>query len=261
MKVLALVGSNRKQGNTALVIKLIAEHLSQAAKGKGLPLKIQILNLGQMHLKTCRGCRICFDKGETKCPWKDDLLKIKAKIQAADILLVSSPVYVDDVSGTVKNWIDRMAHVCHRPEFAGKSAYVAATTGSSPCGRTLQTMNLALRVWGYAIIGQAGFKTGSLMKKREIASAYNHKIRSIAHRILAFNLRKRQLKPSFLSLMIFKIQQKAWSDKDRDSYDYKYWQAKGWTNPRITYFIPHRVNFFKVIAARLMGSIIVRFMV
>ena len=67
-----------------------------------------------------------------------------AKMQSADGLIVAIPVYVNDVSGIVKNWIDRLAFVCHRPEFAGKSAFLISTVGLGPTSHALQTLRFAL---------------------------------------------------------------------------------------------------------------------
>jgi hypothetical protein len=57
------------------------------------------LDLAEMDIRTCRGCRICFDKGEESCPLKDDLLAIRRRIEAAELLVLGSPVYVEDGNG------------------------------------------------------------------------------------------------------------------------------------------------------------------
>ena len=151
------MGSFRRNGNTDQLTGLIKEHLLKEAAAK-TPLEIETVYLGQQDLQFCRGCRICYDHGEEKCPVKDDLLSIKAMMLSADGILMASPVYVDDVSGITKNFIDRLCHVCHRPQFAGKAAYLVATTGSSRTGKTLDTMKMALRTWGFNVVGQAGFR-------------------------------------------------------------------------------------------------------
>ena len=94
---------------------------------------------------------------------------IKAKMDAADGLLLASPVYVDDVSGLVKTWMDRLAYLCHRPGFGGKCAYALATVGGSPTRHTLRTMNGALLTWGYHLAGQTGLKMGALTPADEMA--------------------------------------------------------------------------------------------
>ena len=164
MKIIALVGSYRKGGNTARIADLIAERMQEVAIRQNQTVEVETIYLAHREIGLCRGCRVCFDRGEEQCPLRDDLLAIRAKMQEADGLIVAAPVYVNDVNGAVKNWIDRLAFVCHRPEFPGKAAYLVATVADSPTGHALRTMQIALQTWGYTIVGKAGFKMGALMK-------------------------------------------------------------------------------------------------
>ncbi len=259
MRILSIVGSYRKRGNTARIVGLIAEQLQTAAASTGEPLEIETVYLGHHDIRLCRGCRVCFDRGEKQCPLKDDLLAIKARMQAADGLIVASPVYVDDVSGTTKNWIDRLAHVCHRPEFAGKAAYLVVTTGSSPTGHAIRTLRTAMLTWGFYVAGEAGFKTGALMPQEEIKARYRHQATKIAAKLLDTIGQRRFARPTFLSLMTFRIQQRAYQRFDKDSIDFKYWQNQGWLEPRREFYIDHKANRLKVASARLVGAAIARF--
>jgi len=260
MKILVCMGSYRKNGNTAHIVDLILAQLEQEAQQQLVPLEIETLYLGHQDIGICRGCRVCFDRGEDHCPQKDDLLAIKAKMQAADGILVASPVYVDDVSGITKNWIDRLAHVCHRPEFAGKSAYLVVTVGSSPCDHALRTLMIALSTWGLHIAGQTGFKTGATMPSEVLQTRFSRETTRIGRKLFT-SLQKRQYaNPSFFSLMMFKIQQTAWQHKaNKNSVDYTYWSNKGWLDPRRTFYIPNTAHPLKLAAARLTGSVIARF--
>ncbi|MGD0006693.1 MAG: NAD(P)H-dependent oxidoreductase [Anaerolineaceae bacterium] len=213
MKILVLVGSYRRNGNTDQITGLIKEHLHKEARQRQAPLEIETIYLGQKDLQFCRGCRICYDRGEQNCPIKDDLLAIKAKMQAADGILMASPVYVDDVSGITKNFIDRLCHVCHRPQFAGKVAYLAATTGSSRTGKTLDTMKMAVRTWGFHVAGQSGFKMGALMKREETRARFELRAAQAAHQLFQAIYLGSYRNPAFFSLMMFKIQQMSWQAK------------------------------------------------
>ena len=261
MKILVLVGSFRRNGNTDQLTGLIKEHLQQEAAQQKTPLEIETVYLGQRDLQFCRGCRICYDRGEDKCPVKDDLLAIKAKMLSADGLLMASPVYVDDVSGITKNFIDRLCHVCHRPQFSGKAAFLVATTGSSRTGKTLDTMKMALRTWGFHVVGQAGFKMGALMKREETRSRFEARAASAAQRLFQAIHQESYTRPAFYSLMMFKVQQMSWKAKGQPGTpDYQYWQQKGWFDPKRTFYIPHKANPLKVALARLTGTIIGKIM-
>jgi multimeric flavodoxin WrbA len=259
MNVLTLVGSYRRNGNTGRLLAMLQAELKAIAYREGHPLRSETLFLGHQDLRPCRGCRLCFDRGEGHCPLKDDLLAVKEKMRAADAVILGSPVYVNDVSGIVKNWIDRLAHVCHRPEFAGKCAYLIATVGDSPTSHTLRTMNIALSTWGFHIVGQRGFQTGALMKPPLLAERYQAEIEGIARKLYIATRERHFTNPSFLSLMTFRIQQNAYQRAARDTLDYAYWKGHGWTNPDSEFFIRHDASRAKVTLARLAGGVIAKY--
>lgn len=259
MKILAINGSYRTNGNTARVINLIAEQLYFEANQFGEQLNFDKVDLGKLNIQFCHGCRICFNLGEEHCPLKDDLLAIKTKIKEADGVIVATPVYVNDVNGITKNWIDRMAHVCHRPEFAGKCIYILATVADGPTGHALMTLNMALRTWGFYLVGNTGFKTGALMKRQEIQSRYENQMKKIGSKLFQSIAKKQFTQPSFLSLMTFRIQQHAWQRQTDDSFDYTYWKNQGWLDNKQSFYIPHQANIIKVWGARLAGFLLAPF--
>jgi multimeric flavodoxin WrbA len=237
---------------------LIEDRLREVAVQHGETLETETIYLAHMDLHPCRGCRVCFNNGEDKCPLKDDdLFEIKAKMKAADGIIFASPVYVGDANGVMKNLIDRLAYICHRPEFAGKCAYFLATTGSSSTSHTIRTMQATIS-WGFCIVGSSGFKTGAKMTRDEIASRHQKEIDKAARRIFRAIGTKKFAKPSFLSLMVFKIQQRSWSRAAPDSFDYAYWERQGWIDPRREFFIRHDAGRVTVAFARLVGGVLAR---
>lgn len=188
MKVVTLMSSPRKNGNTAGVVEILHEKIKAVCGKSNIPVETETVFLGQLDIKPCKGCRICFDQGEEKCPLKDDLLAIKAKLDEAGCVILASPVYVEDVNGIMKNWIDRMAFVSHRPRFFGKTAFVVSTSAMGSTGHTLRTMRRALGFWGFSVVGQATFAAGALMKQDEMAGRYQAKISKIAAKILGFSV-------------------------------------------------------------------------
>jgi multimeric flavodoxin WrbA len=80
----------------------------------------------------------------------------------------------------MKNSIDRLAYFCHRPAFAGRSAYVIATTGSSSPAHAIRTLQGALLTWGCHLCGSAGFVMGARMPESEVESRFARRIDRIA---------------------------------------------------------------------------------
>lgn len=253
MKILALVGSYRKKGNTARIVQMIEARMQALAAQHTTPLEFETLFLGDMDIRVCRGCRTCFDRGEDACPLKDDIPLIRAKMDAADGLLLASPIYVDDVSGLVKTWMDRLAYLCHRPAMGGKCAYPLATVGGSGTGHTLRTMNGALLTWGYHLVAQTGLKMGALASAEDIAR-YQPAADKAADKLFHAVAQGQALNPTFVSLLAFKVQQLAWQREPPGSYDRTWWQAQGWLEPGCTFYFPPRSSRIKVALARLAGA-------
>ena len=97
MKIVLINSSGRKNGNTAEILGIFKRALDD-----GLSVA-EYIHLTDYTVKTCRGCRVCFDRGEENCPLKDDLLAIHTKLEWADIVIFGSPVYVEDVNGDRKS--------------------------------------------------------------------------------------------------------------------------------------------------------------
>jgi NAD(P)H-dependent FMN reductase len=218
----------------------------------------ETLHLGDADLRACRGCRACFDRGADHCPLQDDVAAIRARMDAADGLIVATPVYVNDVSGLIKTWLDRLAYLCHRPALAGTCAYLVATVASSPTNHALRTLDIGLRTWGLHIAGRAGFAMGALMPPAEALDRFDAQAARAARSLYQAIAERRALRPSFLSLMMFRIQQLAWRQEPEDTLDYAYWHGQGWLDSRTTYYIAHQAPWPKVALARLVGNLVAR---
>ena len=260
MKFLILTSSFRKKGNTALLVSLLEKSL-QILDGKFQDsIEIETINLAYRNIQLCHGCRVCFDKGETLCPYWDDILEIKTIMQTADGIILASPVYVEDVNGVMKSWIDRLAHVCHRPEFGGKYAYLLTTSGTGTSGHALRTMASALRTWGYHIIGQSNFITGASMSEDELKVRFQSRLEQISLTDL-FICKKAKSIISFIYFTYYfsKSSRLAGRKTPARVSTMNTGRQKAGLTPESTFYIPHRANWLTVTFARLLGSVIALF--
>jgi multimeric flavodoxin WrbA len=138
MKVLAIMGSPRKNGTGTRVVREIERRM----KEKG-DVEVEVLHLADLDLKPCRGCFSCIKLGEDHCPLKDDRAMVEQKIEAADGLILVSPGYVQNVSGLMKNFMDRMAYTNHRLRFFGKKVMIVANGGAG-LDKTLDALRIAI---------------------------------------------------------------------------------------------------------------------
>src|SRR5512147_2055462 len=122
-KVTAFVGSAHKQNTHKAVVQFLDN-----LKALG-DVECEMVTLSNYKLGFCRGCRICFDKGEAFCPLKDDWDVLMEKIDASDGVILATPNYTFQMSGIMKAFLDRFGVVCHRPRFFGKAFTSIVTQG------------------------------------------------------------------------------------------------------------------------------------
>jgi len=106
MKVLAINGSPKPNGNTAFAIQTVLAELEKEG------IETEILTIGSKPIKGCTGCNMCFRNRDEKCIIKDDDLNdIMQKMKKADGLLFGSPVFYAAMNGTLKAFMDRAFYV------------------------------------------------------------------------------------------------------------------------------------------------------
>ncbi len=99
MKILGVVGSSRKNGNTS---RLVKEVLQGAEKEGALT---EFVFLHDYKFAGCRGCEKCCESYQ--CVINDDMQKLYPLLLEADGLVVGSPTYFYNVSADMKKFIDR----------------------------------------------------------------------------------------------------------------------------------------------------------
>lgn len=100
MEILGIVGSYRKSGNTDILVKNVLE----GAQNQGVDTKY--IFLPDYDIKDCVGCEGC--KANYKCVVKDDMQKIYPLIERADAIVIGSPTYFYNVTGIIKNFLNRL---------------------------------------------------------------------------------------------------------------------------------------------------------
>ena len=101
MKVVAINGSPRKEGNTYNALKMVEEEL----ESEGISTKI--IQIGDKKIQGCLGCGNCARNKDERCVIDDEVNGVIQQMKAADGILLGSPVHYSGVGGTMKSFLDR----------------------------------------------------------------------------------------------------------------------------------------------------------
>lgn len=106
MKILAINGSARKDGNTAILIR----HVLSVLEAEGM--ETELVQLSGQAIRGCGACNVCVKLQNKRCSIKGDMVNdIIAKMIEADGIILGSPVYFTDITPELKALIDRSGRV------------------------------------------------------------------------------------------------------------------------------------------------------
>jgi len=106
MKVVAINGSPRKEGNTFLMLRTV---LAEIEREK---IETELISLAGLNLPGCTACGRCKINRDRRCAVKnDDMNACIAKLFEADGVLLGSPVHFGDLTPALKAVIDRSGYV------------------------------------------------------------------------------------------------------------------------------------------------------
>lgn len=150
MKVLGLIGSWRKAGNTECLVKEALLGAKQAGASD-----LALIRLTDLSIKPCKGCMACVIKDEV-CRIEDDYEFLVNKILEADGIIVGAPTYIYGPPAIVRLIQDRILQVAFRLEtgqFDGKVGAAIAVAGRQDWApMTLPLLNLFILSWGLTLV-------------------------------------------------------------------------------------------------------------
>ncbi|HZK53673.1 MAG TPA: flavodoxin family protein [Desulfosporosinus sp.] len=199
MKVLGIVGSKRKKGNTAYLVQQALNEIESK------DVETQIIYLGDYNMSGCTGCEGC--KDTFKCVVMDDMQKIYPLIRNADAIILGSPTYFYNITADVKSFIERL--YCFQifaendrsvwssvnEVLGGKYAVVIAIceqNNEADMGFTAEAMKLPLEGLGYRVLSTVKilnmFKKGEVQEHLEVLE----QVKTAAQKLeRTFRLRKK----------------------------------------------------------------------
>ena len=125
MKVLIINGSPRVDGNTSIAVNEMVKIFEKEG------VEAEVMQIGTKDVRGCIACNSCGEKG--KCVFDDVVNEIAPKFEAADGLVLASPVYYASANATLIACLDRLFYSTHfdKTMKVGASVVVARRGGLS----------------------------------------------------------------------------------------------------------------------------------
>jgi len=152
MKILAINGSPRTTRSTT---RRLAQFVLDGAAAAGA--ETELIDLCDLRVTPCTACEGCSFNGI--CVYDDDVPVLVDRMKAADGIIFASPVYIDNVSGQMKVFFDRLADAIHYQMLAGKFGCSVATTHTSGGDAVVGYMNHVLNYLGIVSVGKMSVAT------------------------------------------------------------------------------------------------------
>ena len=142
MKVLIVNGSPHMNGNTAIALG----EMEKVFHENGI--ETEIMHVGNQEIRGCVACGTCGKNG--KCVFDDAVNEAAVKLEAADGLVIASPVYYASANGTLISFLDRLFFSSHfdKTMKVGASVAVARRGG---CSATFDELNKYFTISGMPV--------------------------------------------------------------------------------------------------------------
>ena len=142
LRVLMLNGSPRAKGNTALALG----EMERVFREQGV--ETEIVQVGSRAVRGCTACNACFEKG--RCVFDDVVNELAPKLEAADGLVVASPVYYASANATLIACLDRLFYSTpfDKTMKVGASVVCARRGG---CSATFDELNKYFTISGMPV--------------------------------------------------------------------------------------------------------------
>ncbi len=174
MKVIAICGSPRKNGNT----EILCQHALKSVAEEGL--ETELIQLSGLDIRSCRACMACLTTGV--CAIKDDLPPVFTKMKEADGIILASPVYYGSCTSLLKALMERAGWLSrsNKEPFKGKAGGSLVVARRAGHNFTIAEINFWFQILGMTVPGSSywniafGREPGEVLKDEEgLRTAWN----------------------------------------------------------------------------------------
>lgn len=243
MKVTVFVGNAQKRHTYNASLQLL-EKLQSLGN-----IDSEIVQLSDYHLETCKGCRLCIDKGEELCPLKDDRDLLIEKIMNSDGVIFSSPNYSFQVSAWMKIFLDRLGFIFHRPQFFGRTFTSVVNEGIYGGKKIVKYLNFVGFGLGFHVVKGAAILT--IVPVTEEMQRKNDKtLENLSKRFYSRLIKGKYPAPSMLKLFFFRMARSSMRIMlNENNRDYVFYMKNGWFES--DFYYPVKLNPVKAWVGKL----------
>ena len=120
MKILVLNGSPRPNGNTAAMVDAFVKGAEENGH------EITVVPVCKKKIAGCLACEYCHTKGNGKCVQNDDMQEVYPILDAAEMIVLASPVYYHGFTGQLQCAINRI-YALDKPKHLKKAALILSS--------------------------------------------------------------------------------------------------------------------------------------
>ncbi len=227
-KIFVLIGSRRKNGNTAGFAKRITDRLDKEK------FEVEYAFPQDFNIAPCIGCSQCFLR--TECVSNDDLRLLHEKILESDVFIIASPVYMHYFTADLKLIIDKSSWWAHTLRLQGKPVVILSTCGTNGHDTVINALDKLITFMGGNVIACSNAaalprQLGNDKWMQEVSEEIANRINKYAYIPHQSNTDLEELFPHMKAAALM---QKAQSEEDGYSIDefneYIYWRDTGMIN-------------------------------
>jgi len=158
VKVVAFVGSARRDGNTAALVR----HVFAPMEAAGI--ECELIELAGKRVHGCTACMRCAETKTGNCTGVKDFISDECipKALAADAIIIASPVYFADVSSETKALIDRLGYASRQGgnRLARKVGAAVVAVRRAGAMHAFDTINHLFLISEMVIVGSTYWNIG-----------------------------------------------------------------------------------------------------
>ncbi|HUI93662.1 MAG TPA: flavodoxin family protein [Chitinivibrionales bacterium] len=165
MKALAINGSPRSNGNTAILINRVLAELEKEG------IQTELIQLGGKKISGCIACYKCFDSKNGRCAQGDDCAnELIGKMRDADAIILGSPTYFADCTAATKALMERAGFVARAGGDLFKRKVGAAVVAVRRAGaiHAFDSINHFFTITQMIIVGSSYWNIGMGREKGEV---------------------------------------------------------------------------------------------